>query len=578
MRDYIFNKYVPKAQEAIRQVLLNQHPLAISSSYGKDSTCSLNLVLQVAQEMTKQGHSLPPIIISHADPLVENPAMARHAKEEMARIREFVAAEGLQVEIRVATPNLLAQWPVRVIGGKALPVFAMKKERDCTKDLKIAPQNRLRKAVLKELAGQGKAPVTVLGTRFEESSNRKARMEGRGENGDGVWINSDGELMLSPIADWTTAEVWTYLNACAAGESFAYGDFKGLIDLYLDGATEIETAENGCQVPVCRFGCSVCTVGRDKSMEALLANRPEKYGYMAGLLRLQKFLVNTQYDLGRRQWLGRSVTDDGCVAIAPDVYSPQMLQDLLRYCLTLDVKEKEAACRLGIDPRFEIISMQVLIAIDAYWSLNGYLPAFRALAIYKDVYLDGNRYEIPEIAPTPRVTIPKPKYLSVGKEWWEDYEWAGLYDPLLDAFGEGCVEHATLTNGRKVLGVRKDLSFDVDLESAHLTLELELDSLLERHRNPLTARTAAFHWYVQTGILNIAKGKHASELDFILRRTLMKQRQGLFDATPERLLALAEEKEDTKKGVVIHLPQNTLSESDNKEVKTEPFLQLAFGF
>nr|WP_263854390.1 hypothetical protein [Escherichia coli] len=40
-------------------------------------------------------------------------------------------------------------------------------------------------------------------------------------------------------------------------------------------------------------------------METLLRTDPEKYGYQAGLNRLQRFLTKIQYDWSLRDYIGR---------------------------------------------------------------------------------------------------------------------------------------------------------------------------------------------------------------------------------------------------------------------------------
>jgi len=83
-----------------------------------------------------------------------------------------------------------------VIGGRALPSFS-NSNRDCTVDFKIIPQKKLRKAILKEFEGQD--PVTVIGTRFDESADRRARMQDRKEDDQNIWVGKDGDFYLSPV-------------------------------------------------------------------------------------------------------------------------------------------------------------------------------------------------------------------------------------------------------------------------------------------------------------------------------------------------------------------------------------------
>ncbi|AJF08280.1 hypothetical protein [Geoalkalibacter subterraneus] len=473
------------------------------------------------------GAIKPFIVVTHADPLIENPEMALHARREMERIKAYAARYDLDVRIEVATPALGSQWVVKVLGGRALPVFANKSQRDCTVDLKVVPQERLAKKVLAQLDGEI-APVTVVGTRFDESAGRKSRMEGRGEVA-GLWQDEKGRMVLSLVADWLDADIWGYLKACNKGEQEAFSDFGNLIRLYRDASRETRT-QNGCEVYKCRFGCSVCTVGRDHSLEKLLETDPERYGYMGELLRLQKYLVNTQYDFSSRTWIGRTI-NNGYITITPDVYSPQMCERLLQICLTIDVREKEKAAQLGIEPRFELVSAQALIAIDALWSLQGLWGGHRALRIFRDIYYRGERYEIPETQKPQTLKMPSKRYLYVGDGWLEpgnEYQFCGLRDVVLESLDENsqCMGVRTLKDGRVVMQANEGPLFEVDEEAAGYVFGFELDHLIDDFGKEQVV-TAAYRRYVGLGTLTLAKGAQAGIVDNILRRTTFKERVGL---------------------------------------------------
>lgn len=58
-------------------------------------------------------------------------------------------------------------------------------------------------------------------------------------------------------------------------------------------------------------------------MENLLNADPEKYGYMAILNRLQRFIAKRRYAREDRHPVGRTVYEGGYIKIQPDVYSPK---------------------------------------------------------------------------------------------------------------------------------------------------------------------------------------------------------------------------------------------------------------
>jgi len=533
---------VNKAISLIKRFAIAGHPLVASCSFGKDSTVVLNLILMALKQLQQQGQSLPHVVVLHADTLVENPHMAAHAKAEIEAIRAYGRLNDLPVQVQISIPALLSQWSVKVIGGRDLPVFANKGQRSCTIDLKVTALNKLKKRVMRQLGSSSDLePIVCLGTRFSESNIREARMLSRRENSSDVWTDKDG-LKLSPICDWTDADIWSYLYACSNDEFPSYGNFSNLIKLYRAGSSQLNTLESGLEIPICRFGCSICTVGRDRSMEAMLAKGNE-FAYMQPLYDLQRFLLDTQFDLDLRRWVGRSIKD-GQIAIAPDGYSPDMLESLLKFALTMDLEEKQAAMRLDISPRFEMVSAQALIAIDAIWSQQGIHPAFHALKIFRDIYVKGKRYPIPQTTPGKPAEIPSPRYLDVGKGW-EDrtgrYEYCGLREMSLEMTsesGSGCMGTRTLTDGRIVLDAEmSEGEFTVDMESAELILGFELDYLIEM--SDRVPRTYGYRHYVALGALQFAKAQMGMA-DTILRRTSFKELEGIFDMTRDEILAKTE--------------------------------------
>lgn len=406
--DWDLDEKVDRAIEALTALLRSGAPACVSWSAGKDSGTLLNLCLTAALQLKRRGEAVPPIVVTHADTLVENPDVRAYAQVEMMRVREFARINGLPVRVLTATPNLSAQWAVRVIGGRALPPFPGG-SRDCTQEWKIWPMRRLRKRVLQELerAADGTKrpePVVLIGTRYSESTTRGANMRERGESDVQVrrGIDEKGKpshLFLSPLAHWTTDDVWGYLGLARGGHIPSYSDFDETFRIYADAmgsscvivGEDMSAAAKSSKACGARHGCALCTATGDvdKSMENMLASDP-RYEYMRGLNRLRNFMADTRWDLSRRNWLGRTIKN-GYVRISPDSYSPAMLEELLRYSLTIDAREREEAAGLGIRPRFQLVGLTQLFAIDAMWSLQGYHRPFHALAIYKVVLLGLSR-------------------------------------------------------------------------------------------------------------------------------------------------------------------------------------------
>ena len=192
-----------------------------------------------------------------------------------------------------------------------------------------------------------------------------------------VQTNVDGNVALAPILGWDWDDVFGFLGLCANGIETTYSDMRDVIDTYREATGECVIASSDeedakaskpCQS---RFGCWNCLqVKDDRSMDQMV--QEPQHAYMKPLARFRTFLKNTFYDLSRRTWVGRTIDENGYIRFAVDGYSPAMLQELLKYALTIDVEEREAAARLGIAPRYQIVSLEALFAISAAWSLQGF--------------------------------------------------------------------------------------------------------------------------------------------------------------------------------------------------------------
>jgi 3'-phosphoadenosine 5'-phosphosulfate sulfotransferase (PAPS reductase)/FAD synthetase len=462
----------------------------------------------------------------------------------MTLVREFARSHRLDVTIETSHPTLLNHWASRVIGGRALPPFPGA-NRDCATDYKVAPMRKLRNRALRLLqakSGNNLEPVVLLGTRYAESSARSANMRERGESDVQVrrGIDESGKpshLFLSPIAHWSTDDVWEYLGLCRAKTIDAYSDFDETFRVYADamGSSCVIVGEDmstrqASKACGARHGCALCTLtgSGDRSMENMLTQ--DRYAYMRGLNQLRNFLANTRWDLSRRSWLGRTI-QDGYVRIAPDAYSPAMMQELLRYTLTIDQREREAAMRAGIRPRFQLVDVRHLFAIDAMWSLQGFHRPFHALKIYDDIVHRGERFDVPDLREFPRVPMPPARYMAVGPGWDEGARrsYTGLRSALAEMVkreGDGCMGTHVLKDGREVMDISTGELFDIDVEAAYFVLD-ELPELLRRyHDAPDTHSTEAYMYYARLGMLSVRSGMQG-EVDDILRRTNFKQRNGI---------------------------------------------------
>lgn len=531
---------VEAATRAITEILRKGYRPILAFSGGKDSTCIMLLTLDAARKMRERGEGVPDILVTHGDTGIENPTVALLVRNELRKAREFGSRHGFRVETQIASPLLNDTWAVSIIGGRALPTFVNSGSRDCTIRLKVNPMNRLRRQLLIRSDTGAGAPITLVGTRYDESASRSARMTERQETAEQPW-EREGQWYLSPIAYWSMDDVWEYLGQHVSGALDGYTDAADVFEMYAsamegnscavvgDLASEGAKKSRACGA---RFGCSLCcAVGRDKSMEGLLSH-PEN-AWLRPVNRIQRFLVDTQYDWSLRNWIGRTL-DEGFISITPDTYSPSMLADLLRYCLTADALEARAAARLGIAPRFTLVTQEQLLAIDALWSLHGLQERpFAALQIWSEVHEMGRRFYPPELeTPVPHAPKPAARYLKVGDSWdgENSQTYSGFRNPILELAeeGSGCMGTRRLADGRIVMETSVSPSFSFDAEAIDLFFQFEMEYVLEQHyHDPRSVCTQAFFHYCQLGMLSTSQGHVQKDIDRILRRTAWKLREGL---------------------------------------------------
>jgi len=546
MPEETIEEKIAKGIEVLKWVM-SSFESTISFSSGKDSSTVMSLALQAAKLLRQEGKPLRRFVILSADTLQDNPEVLKVLKGEHIKIQKWIDDYALPGEIKMTKPSLLSQYMVSIIGGKSI-ISTPFTNHNCTSDLKVAPLTKARI----ELFGQndvanGRFVVNLSGVRFGESQRRTANLEKRAESPVQVVMTDAKEnVFLAPIAFWETDSVIEFIGL-AANDLLPFRNYSTLADvwqIYKDadgGECSVGRGDRPSGSCTPRTGCWACTmVGTDRSLNAMVME--PKYAYMQPLAELRDYLLNTLFDMDRRTFVGRSIKN-GFVAFAPDALAPAELQNLLRYALTIDVNEQQAAARLGIAPRFQIISLEALFAISAQWSLQGFSLPFTGLKLYRDVYVNGERYPVPQVAPFPKVPIPAARWIPVGEEWDDNAHndaFTGLREPLAEmaAFdGSPCIGLRTITrNGvkRKVLDVNTDNTFAVDAESASMILEYELDRLVDKYhgtdaRNPAIGNAIAgqeYLFYVQYGTLALAANQ-VSKADEILRRTAWRERMGL---------------------------------------------------
>lgn len=281
---------------------------------------------------------------------------------------------------------------------------------------------------------------------MKESAARKQSMDRYSMNETTI-VEIGDHRTFAPIADWTIDDVWTLLSGCSYTdtrepwifETYTHS-FQMLNDLYRDANDGVcgVIVGNSANSAACgsRFGCAYCTLAgdRDKSLESMLQENPEKYGFMQPFVDFRKYLLAIRFDLKLRDYRGRSVSNIGYQKVVPDYFNPTTKRNLLRYLLTMDAMEVERASRhadkyysgaiekteenlLLTEPLFQNVSYDDLLAVDFAWSLSrDFRESSPAARDWIEIHELGYRYHIPNVPTAPRVSIPKARWFDISTQ------------------------------------------------------------------------------------------------------------------------------------------------------------------
>lgn len=548
--------------ETLLGLIRRRHSLHLRFSGGKDSTSCAVLVIEAVRRAVAEGINTTHHISSSSTG-IDSPAMEMHLKAVQDEMRKHFQECQLPIEVHLTHPSLASSFMVTTIGRGTLPRFPENsKHRQCADDWKYTPAQKLA-AELQAMAIEqtGREMITVIGTRFDESTVRKARMEKRGESAVKPVRSEDGELALSIIAWWSLADVWDTLEMLLEPESSPYPavisqeSVHRLFAIYADsndGVCGIVLGDAGNKQPCgVRTGCWGCTLTgeHDKSMESML-NEP-KWEFMRPLNHFRTLLMATQFDMDTRELVGRTVSAAGFIPVGPDVYSYQFRRSMLRYLLSIDANERDRAeeieaaiitgrledtkdNRLMATPTFELVSLQQLALIDWHWS-NHYeaTEAFPALAIWYEVNILGRRFSIPKTNKAPKISIPTKRWLKVG-----NYDHAVPSEGLRNVDGEIWNRHRHPDRSFPNLEIRGkrttwfnetgQLTVDAEKACAFITCTYPTMSIECNH---LPASESATFW-LNEGIISLPAGHAHRYQEIALRNRYFANLAHRLDMTP----------------------------------------------
>lgn len=520
MVEMSFDDKVASSVNAIKQQVLSGRHIAVAYSGGKDSSCTLNLAFTALRELKEDGVAIPMLHLVHSDTKLENPIVETYNKGQLRSIEAYAETIGISTRVWLASPNLSNDYLVSLLSGRTIMSFGSNSK--CSVMMKSAPLDKIKRQVRAFIADADNIKakdvqlVSLIGTRFDESISRATKMKERGESStEAVDAMDNGHLVLSPIAHWSTLDVFTYIGYVRSNKIESYNSFDELVDLYRDAnggdCMVVAYLANKEQTrPACgaRLGCWCCSrIGKtDKSAENLLASDDGKYDWMTPLRDLRSYMIARHFDPSARCWLARTINEEtGTVKVTPNAYGPQYSLELLRIILTIQIREEIAAGRLGIAPRFTLLDERQLIAIDFISARYGYQNSFVALRTYKEIYEGGMRYDIPALDSMPVFTEKDVAFRAevpfVDAEYYR--AWRGFRN----------VSHAmadwenttTLADGSIVQNANLGDEFEIDEEGAALFMAFDVDYALNRIGlldNPM----AVVDYFVSLGTVTLYKG------------------------------------------------------------------------
>jgi len=352
-----------QAKKLIKQhYLSNSRPLVVTFSGGKDSTVVLQLVIEMLLELKKEGQELKETFVVSSDTTVEMPIIESYLENVLNSIKLFCQKEDLNLSVNLIKPKVEDSFFSLMI-GKGYPA-PNKWFRWCTDRLKIRPATDF----LEHLVKKNQSILMLLGVRIDESVSRAQSINSRELNFQGLSLHDQipNAYVLSPIKDWTTLEVWQYLNSYPA----PWGSHQEMMKLYSKGAVmpdgTVRDGDADCNIalnpeaPSCgktRFGCWTCTViDKDRSMEGMVQSGEE---WMKPLWEYREILLEYRDREDKRNSRRRN----GQVGLG--AFNLDVRKELLE---RLFIIEKGSNF---IQRNITLISNEEIETIQAYWNGDG---------------------------------------------------------------------------------------------------------------------------------------------------------------------------------------------------------------
>lgn len=323
-------KIVLVKQEITKNYLKDDKPWVITYSGGKDSTMTLQLVLEtVAKNPKKEVHIL------YADTKVEPPPVINNSRRLLRKVKMWAKEHDLPIIVKVLHPKIEDNFFVLVLGKGYLP--PTKWFRWCTERLKVRPVKKYIKGIIKK----NESCVVLLGMRLKESATRDNVLKKRGYSKWMPFEGLKGASIYAPILELSIEDIWTYL----LNSQPPWGiDNHLLRSLYTGGNSSCSLFCGGI-----RFGCWVCTVVKKDRCTEGLSQLPE-WEWLSMLMGYRDKLIEVRSNPANR--IMRRINGKSYLG-------PLNLKTRRKLYGELKVLEKEMGYRI-IAPEEEKIILQYL--------------------------------------------------------------------------------------------------------------------------------------------------------------------------------------------------------------------------
>ncbi len=276
--------HVEETRENMRDnFLADNRPWVVAYSGGKDSTLVLQLVYELLLSLPQRKQK--PVYVIASDTRVEAPIIADYVSNSLQQLKQHAKQAGFDVTVYLVQPEIENSFWTNIIGKGYPPPNRW--FRWCTSKLKIKPI----RLIIDDITAKHGSVILLLGSRKAESSNRSRSIEKRKYNNRGLNPHHEipNALVMQPVVDWSTEDVWEYLFT----HNPAPWDISHdrMLDLYRQANSNECPVVTDLNTPACggsRFGCWTCTVvSKDKSMAGFISSGDE---WMTPLYKFRNWL------------------------------------------------------------------------------------------------------------------------------------------------------------------------------------------------------------------------------------------------------------------------------------------------